>query len=108
MCLGLRPANRWRKNEYDGEWEYWVRIKEHGKRTESQSYEERQEQQKEERDIFHLSFGRQVEGSGDVANPFGKKGQEGLEAMVKRQKLAAADDTKPVETSKFAQAGSVS
>ena len=36
-----------RRNEYDGEEEFWVTIKETGKKTESTSYEELHQQEKE-------------------------------------------------------------
>lgn len=48
-----------RRNEYDGEEEYWVTLKETGKKTESLSYEEIHRQEKEATNIHQHNISEQ-------------------------------------------------
>ena len=46
-----------RKNQYDGEEEYWVTIRETGKKTESLSYEEVHQKEEEASHLSTICFG---------------------------------------------------
>ena len=47
LTLGYFHLHGERQNEYDGEDEYWVTVKESGKKTESTSYEELHQKESE-------------------------------------------------------------
>lgn len=124
VCFKLRyvSTNCGRRNQYDGQEEFWVVARETGKRQESQSYEETLTQQKEAFQFvlpvvnslqkfhqvsyvtFSICWSWQAPQNPDFSMPGGEKfqGLDGFSARFKSEQSAGLPTSAP---DKFAQVG---